>query len=83
MSLLMPSILDLARKSLSSEVRQNLKNAYVCKDTLIYEFSSIYCKMIFDSQLQNISKFWEQSHYSHCFKHFECRILIPKVKDKQ
>lgn len=83
MSLLMPNILDLARKSLTSEIRQNLKNAYVCKNTLVYEFSSIYCKMLFDSQKQSIKHFWEQTPYPHFFKEFECKILIPKGKEKQ
>lgn len=75
----MPNILELAKNSLSREIRQNLRNVCVCNDTLIYEFDSIHCKMFFDLQKEKINAFWENSIYPHSFKQVDCKILMPNA----
>lgn len=82
MSLLMPSVLELAKNSLNSEIKKNLREVYICNDTLIYEFDSIHCKMFFDLQKEKIKAFWENSIYPHSFKQVDCKILMPKTRIK-
>lgn len=81
MSLFMPSVLELAKNSLNSEIKKNLKEVCICNDTLIYEFDSIHCKMFFDLQKERINMFWKNSIYLHSFKQVDCKILMPKIKE--